>query len=166
VQHGKVTRAYLGIVPQDVTPAIAKAFGMKEPGGALVGDVSANSPASRSGLEKGDIILDLNGKPVANSNDLRMAISMMAPDSSVSLKVLRSGSERSFAAKLGELPTTEASVEHQGTSSSSALSGVSVQNLDAQSAKDLGLPANTQGVVVTRVGPSSPPPKPACGAVT
>ena len=57
-------------------------------------------------------------------------------------------------------------VEHQGTSSSSALSGVSVQNLDAQSAKDLGLPANTQGVVVTRVGPSSPPPKPACGAVT
>ena len=156
VQHGKVTRAYLGIVPQDVTPAIAKAFGMKEPRGALVGDVSANSPASRSGLEKGDIILDLNGKPVANSNDLRMAISMMAPDSSVSLKVLRNGSERSFAAKLGELPTTEASVEHRGTRSCSALSGVSVQNLDAQSAKDLGLPANTQGAVVIRVGPSSP----------
>jgi len=80
----------------------------------------------------------------------------MAPDSSVSLKVLRNGSERSFAAKLGELPTTEASVEHQGTSSSSALAGISVQNLDAQSAKDLGLPANTQGVVVTRVGPSRP----------
>ena len=63
-QHGKVTRAYLGIVPQDVTPAIAKAFGMKEPGGTLVGGVSANSPASRSGLEKRDIILDLNGKPL------------------------------------------------------------------------------------------------------
>jgi S1-C subfamily serine protease len=49
VQHGKVTRAYLGIVPQDVTPAIAKAFGLKESGGALVGDVGVNSPASKSG---------------------------------------------------------------------------------------------------------------------
>jgi serine protease Do len=157
VEHGKVTRAYLGIVPQDVTPAIAKAFGMKETSGALVGDVSANSPASRSGLEKGDIILDLNGKPVANSNDLRMAISMMAPDSSVGLKVLRNGSERNFTVKLGELPTTEAAVEHEGKgSSSSALSGVSVEDLNAQSAKELGLPVNSQGVVVTKVGPSSP----------
>lgn len=156
VQHGKVTRAYLGIVPQDVTPAIAKAFGLKDSGGALVGDVSANSPASRSGLEKGDVVLDLNGKPVANSNDLRMAISMMAPDSSVSLRVLRNGSERSFTVKLGELPTTEAAVEREGKGSSSALSGVSVEELNAQSAKELGLPVNTQGVVVTRVGPGSP----------
>jgi serine protease Do len=155
VQHGKVTRAYLGIVPQDVTPAIAKAFGQTEPRGALVGDVSANSPASRSGVAKGDIILDLNGKPVANSNDLRMAISMMAPDSNVNLRVLRSGSERNLTVKLGELPTTEASIEHEGKPSNSVLSGVSVADLDAQSARELGLGANAQGVVVTKVGPGS-----------
>jgi serine protease Do len=156
VKHGKVTRAYLGIVPQDVTPAIAKAFGQTEPRGALVGDVSANSPASKSGLETGDIILDLDGKPVANSNDLRMAISMMAPDSNVSLRVLRNGSTRNFTVKLGELPTTEAAIEPEGKGSSSALSGVSVEDLNARSAKELGLPANAQGVVVTQVGPSSP----------
>ena len=157
VDHGKVTRAYLGIVPQDVTPAIAKAFGDKETRGALVGDVSPNSPASRSGIEKGDIILDLNGKPVADSNDLRMNISMMAPDSTVTLNVLRNGSERNFTVKLGELPTTEASAEHEGRSQGqhSALSGVSVENLDADTARQLGLPANAQGVVVTRVTPSS-----------
>jgi len=156
VEHGKVTRAYLGIVPQDVTPSIAKAFGEKEPRGALVGDVSRNSPASRSGLEKGDIVLDLNGKPVADSNDLRMNISMMAPGSTVSLNVLRNGSERNFTVKLGELPTTEAAIEHEGKgSSSSVLSGVSVEDLNAQTAKELGLPANVQGVVVTKVGPSS-----------
>ena len=155
VEHGKVTRAYLGIVPQDVTPAIAKAFGQTETRGALVGDVSANSPASKAGLEKGDIILDLNGKPVANSNDLRMAISMMPPDSSVSLKVLRSGSERNFTVKLGELPTTEASVEHESNGSNSALSGVSLEDLSAESARELGLPASAKGVVVTKVGPSS-----------
>ncbi len=158
VKNGKVTRAYLGIVPQDVTPALAKAFTEKDARGALVADVSANSPAQKSGLEKGDIILDVNGKPVADSNDLRMTISMMTPDTNVNLKVLRNGAEREIAVKLGELPTTEAAaaVKHEGNnSSSSALSGVSVENLDASSAHNLGLPPNTQGVVVTNVSPSS-----------
>src|SRR5579871_2071191 len=62
IKNGKVTRAYLGIVPQDVTPAIAKAMGVKEVGGALVSDVSADSQASRAGLERGDIIRDVDGK--------------------------------------------------------------------------------------------------------
>jgi serine protease Do len=155
VKNGKVTRAYLGVVPQDVTPAMARAFGQKEPHGALVGDVSANSPAARSGLEKGDIILEVNGRPVANSNDLRMTISMMPPDSNVNLKVFRSGSERAMAVKLGELPATEAAIQHQGKGSSSVLSGVSVENLDTESARQLGLPASSQGVVVTNVSPNS-----------
>ncbi len=155
IRNGKVTRAYLGIVPQDVTPAMAKAFGENEVNGALVGDVSPNSPAARSGLEKGDIILDVNGKPVADSNDLRMTISMMQPDASVNLRVFRNGGERNVNVQLGEMPTTTASVNPQGEHKSSALSGVSVDNLDAQSAHDLGLPANTAGVVVTNVDPSS-----------
>ena len=93
VKTGKVTRAYLGIVPQDVTPAIAKAFGEKDARGALVGDVSANSPAQKSGIEKGDIILDVNGKPVADSNELRMTISMMQPDANVNLRISRNGAD-------------------------------------------------------------------------
>jgi serine protease Do len=85
-----------------------------------------------------------------------MTISMMAPDSAVKLAVLRNGSERNLTVKLGELPTTEASIEHEGNGgSSSALSGVSVEDLNAQYAKELGLPASAQGVVVTQVGPSS-----------
>jgi serine protease Do len=155
VKTGKVTRAYLGIVPQDVTPAIAKAFGEKDARGALVGDVSANSPAQKSGIEKGDIILDVNGKPVADSNELRMTISMMQPDANVNLWVSRNGSQREVVVQLGELPTTTASARHSGDKESSALSGVSVETLDAQSAQDLKLPANAQGVVVTNVSPSS-----------
>lgn len=156
VQNGKVTRAYLGVVPQDVTPAIARAFGEKELRGALVGDVSDGSPAQQAGLQKGDIILTVNGTAVANSNDLRMTISMMAPASSVHLKVLRSGAERDYTVKLGELPTTRAAVERKDTDSSASLSGVSVEDLDAQTSKELGLPANSQGVVVTNVKGSSP----------
>jgi len=156
VKTGKVTRAYLGIVPQDVTPAMAKAFGEKDTNGALVGDVSSNSPAQKSGIEKGDIILDVNGKTVADSNDLRLTISMMQPDAKVNLRISRNGSERTIAVQLGELPATTASAKHSsGDKESSSLSGVSVENLDAQSAQELKLPANTQGVVVTNVSPSS-----------
>jgi serine protease Do len=157
VEHGKVTRAYLGIVPQDVTPDIARQFGQKEARGALVADVSAGSPAQKSGLERGDIILDVNGKPIADSNELRMTISMMAPDSDAKLKVVRNGSEREIAVKLDTMPTEQASKSEDKSdgSANSPLSGVSVENLDAQSASDLGLSPNTKGVVVTNVDPSS-----------
>jgi serine protease Do len=155
VKTGKVTRAYLGIVPQDVTPAMAKAFGNEETHGALVGDVSPNSPGQKGGLERGDIILDVNGKPVADGNDLRMTISMMQPDSDVKLRVLHNGAERDVAVRLGELPTETASVKPQGEHSDSSLSGVAVENIDSESAQDLKLPAKTQGVVVTDVDPAS-----------
>jgi serine protease Do len=156
LKNGKVTRAYLGIIPQDVTPAMAKAFGEKEVRGALVGDVSPDSPAQRSGLQKGDIILELNGKPVESANQLRMNISMMSPDAAVTLKVFRSGAEREVAVKLAELPTQEASVQNDGKGAKSSLSGISVEDLDAQTAHQIGVPANTAGVVVTDISPSSP----------
>ncbi|HUA17757.1 MAG TPA: DegQ family serine endoprotease [Bryobacteraceae bacterium] len=155
VKSGKVTRAYLGILPQDVTPAMAKAFGVTQDRGALVGDVSPNSPAQRSGLERGDVILEVNGKPVTGSNDLRMTISMMQPSSEVNLRVERNGAERNVTVQLGELPTEIASVKPQGQKSEGSLSGVAVENLTPESAHDLGLPANTQGVVVTNVDPAS-----------
>ena len=156
LKNGKVTRAYLGIIPQDVTPAMAKAFGEKEPHGALVGDVSPDSPAQRSGLLKGDIILELNGKPVEDANQLRMTISMMSPDAAVTLKVFRAGAERQVAVKLAELPVKEASVRSEPAGAKSVLSGVAVEDVDAQTARQLGLPANTAGVVVTKISPSSP----------
>jgi len=79
----------------------------------------------------------------------------MPPESSVRLKVLRSGAEHDYTVTLGELPTTRAAVERKDGDSSSSLSGVSVEDLDAQASKELGLPANSQGVVVTSVQPSS-----------
>ena len=155
VEHGKVTRAYLGILPQDVTPAIAKAFGKTDARGALVGDVTAGSPAQKSGLEKGDIILQANGKPVEDSNALRMTISMMQPGSNVNLKVFRNGSERQIAVTLTELPTTEAPVRDEQGGTKSSLSGVSVETITPETAHDLNLPAGTNGVVVNRVNPTS-----------
>jgi serine protease Do len=156
LRNGKVTRAYLGIVPQDVTPAIAKAMGQSQPRGALVGDVSRNSPAQESGLQRGDIILEVNGKPVADANELRMTVSMMQPGANVKLNVVRNGDQRDFSVRLGQLPTPEEHAQVEKNSSESALEGVAVDNLDAQTARELGLPPNATGVVVTEVSPSSP----------
>jgi serine protease Do len=94
VAHGKVEHGYIGILPQDVTPALAKAFNAKDTNGALVGQVTPNSPAARSDLKRGDIIVAINGEPVNDANQLRMKIGMMAPNSTVTLKVMRNGKRK------------------------------------------------------------------------
>jgi serine protease Do len=156
VKYGKVTRGYLGVYIQPVSPELGKAFGETAPHGALVGDVSSGSPAAKAGLEKGDIIVALDGKPVADSNQLRMDIAMMAPGSSADLKILRNGSERDLKVELGDFPgeTPQAAAEPANTRGS--LQGVTVQNADSPAAQDYNVPAGTSGVVVTNINPSSP----------
>jgi serine protease Do len=156
LDHGKVTRAYLGIFVQDVTPAIAKAMGQNELHGALVGDVKAASPAGKAGLQRGDIILEINGKPVADSRELRMSISMMKPDADVKLKILRNGNRSDMTVKLGELPGPQEQAKAGEGTRENALEGVTLENLDAESARQLGLPPATKGVVVADINPSSP----------
>jgi serine protease Do len=156
LKNGHVTRAYLGIYPQDVTPAMAKAFGEKDSQGIVVGDVTPNSPASEAGIKTGDIILDVNGKPVTDSNQLRMSISMMQPGTELKLKTLRNGTERDATVKLAEMPTESAkadSSDEQG--GRKALEGVEVAGLNAHTARELGIPESTKGVVVTDIDPAS-----------
>ena len=156
LKNGRVVRAYLGIVPQDVTPAIAKAFGEKDPRGALVGDVSEGSPAQKSGIQKGDIVLEVNGQPVTDSNQLRMGISMMQPQATVRLKVFRDGAERDVTVQLAELPGSRERASNGKSKPGDPLDGISVEDLDAASARQLGVGPNTSGVVVTDIDPSSP----------
>src|SRR5216683_1889181 len=134
MDHGKVTRAYLGIVVQDVTPAIAKAMGQNEIHGALVGDVKASGPAGKAGLERGDLILEINGKSVSDSRELRMNISMMKPDADVKLKIMRDGKDKDVTVKLGELPGSQEQAKAEDGTSNDALEGVTFENLDAESA--------------------------------
>ena len=155
LKNGKVTRAYLGVMAQEVTPAIAKAFHEPEVRGALIGDVSPNSPAEKAGLQKGDIILDVNGKPINDGAQLRMNISLMQPGSSVNVKVLREGATRDFNVRLAELPTERAAVEKSNPQSESAMDGVSVEDVTARNARELRVPAGTTGVVVTDIDPGS-----------
>ena len=155
LKNGKVERAYLGILPQDVTPAIAKAFGAKEAKGAVVGDITADSPASHSDLKQGDIILEVNGKPIDDANQLRNEIGVLLPGSEVKLNVLRAGTPQQVTVKVGTFPSKEerASLDQKGTGSS--LDGVSVESLTPETARQMKLDPETKGVVVADIDPSS-----------
>jgi serine protease Do len=154
--HGKVERGYLGILPQDVTAQMAKAFNTQA-AGALVGDVTPNSPASKAGLQKGDIILAINGETVADANQLRLKVGMMDPNSTVNLKVLRDGSTQQIAVHLAEFPSNEraSNDSKNGGEENAVLEGVQVENLTADTAQELKIPAQTKGVVVDNVSEDS-----------
>jgi serine protease Do len=154
VSHGKVVRGYLGVYIQNVTPEIAKAFGLSELHGALIGDVSSDSPGAKAGLKKGDVVLKLNGVTVDDANDLRLHISQMDPGTTVHLEIWRDGKSQDVSVTLGELPEKEAESK-PGENSGGALEGVEVQELTPDIEQQLNLPTGTRGVVVTSVDPSS-----------
>jgi serine protease Do len=156
VTHGRVIRSYLGVQVQPVTPAIAKAMNLNGPEGALVANVTANSPASRAGLQSGDVITEINGNPINESNQLRMTVSMMSPGDDARLKIIRDGQTRQITVKVEEMPGERVQKASNDTDrSDKMMQGVQVEDLDGQSARQLGLPASTKGVVVTGVDPAS-----------
>ena len=147
MEHGKVVRGYLGLLPQDITPAMAQALHSKQNEGVLIGDVTAGAPAAAAGLQRGDVILDLNGQKVDDSNQLRMRVSMTPPGTTVQMRVLHDGSEKTVAVKLAEMPANvggSAEKSEEGGGAASALEGVSVEA------------SKGRGVTVTDVDQGSP----------
>jgi serine protease Do len=156
LKSGKVERGYLGIVPQDVTPTMARALRTAKATGALVGDVTESSPAARGGLETRDIILDVDGQAIADANQLRLKIGLMNPNETVKLKVLHNGQPKELAVKLGEFPDkAERASVGGGDRQNSGLEGVEVETLTSDTAKQLQLPVQTKGVVVNTVSAAS-----------
>lgn len=155
IQKGKVTRGWLGVVIQPVNAATAKAFGLDQPRGALVGDVDPDGPAAKAGLQRGDVIVKLNGTPVEETRDLRNRIALTAPGTAVKLTIIRDGKPRDVEVKLGELPERQERARRSGDSWR-PLDGVDVQDLTPRIAAQLGLPRDASGVVVTQVNPASP----------
>ena len=154
VKNGKVSRGYIGVGIEAVTPDLAKAFGMATPEGALVGEVEPDSPGAKAGLQRGDIILAVDGQAVSDEHDLRLRIAGMSPGQTVKLEILRNGQKQTVSVTLIEYPDKTATAS-QGEPSSNALQGVQVDELTPQIAHELQLPANTTGVVITDVDASS-----------
>jgi serine protease Do len=153
VADGKVTRGYLGVMIQDVTPSLAKEFNLKDQKGALIGDVVPKGPADKAGLKSGDIVLEFNGKAVTGSRQLKLQVARVKPSESVPVKVLRNGSTKTLEVTVKELPGSE-QIAKSGTHSSDdseALKGVAVGDLDAQTRREMNIPENVHGAVVLEV---------------
>jgi Do/DeqQ family serine protease len=154
VAGGGVRRGMLGVTIQPVNADIAKSLGLEKVSGAIVNSVSPGSPAERAGVERGDVIVALEGTPVADSNALRNQVARMQPGSTVRLTVLRDGSERELTAKLAELrPSNDGEAEPSRGGTPNGAFGLSVQPLTPELAERLGVAAGTRGVAVTAVDP-------------
>ncbi len=149
---GKVTRGWLGVGIQEVTPELAQSFNIKDKQGALVAEVFKDSPAERAGIEQGDVIVEFDGKQIKESKDLPQAVAATPVGKSVAIKISRSGKVISKELKVGEMEekTTEVAKAPTGKKL-----GIGVQNVTPDIAQALGL-KEASGVVVTQVEPGSP----------
>jgi serine protease Do len=157
IKTGKVPRGYLGATIGPVTPELAQEFKVPDTSGALVQDVSPGSPAAKAGLKPGDVVRKFNGQTVSDSSDLLAKVANTNPGTPVTLEILRNGQPQTVTVTLEQRPSN---LSYTGgprrPQSEGALRGVTVQNLSAELRKQLGVPAETHGVVVTEVDPGSP----------
>jgi serine protease Do len=158
ISYGSVARGYLGVMIQDVTPALAKEFKLKDASGALIGDVVPKGPADKAGLKDGDVVLEYNGKKVVDSRRLRLAVGETKPGMTAPMKILRDGASKTLEVTVQALPGTEelAKSNTPDGTDNGTLNGVGVADLDPQTRQALKLPNTVKGVVITEVQPDSP----------
>lgn len=158
VERGKVTRGWLGVTIQELTPELAQKFGLTATKGALIGDVAKGSPAEKAGLKRGDVILALNGKKVSDVGNLRNMVAQSRVGAEIPLTVMRGGKELSITVVIAELPKDAveslpgAAPDERGFD---WFSGLTVIDLTREIARQLGLHKDEKGVVVVRVEPGS-----------
>jgi len=153
-EHGSVTRGWIGVQIQPVTPEIADSLGLKKAKGALVSEPQANSPAVKAGIEAGDVITTVDGKDVKDARDLAKKIGALAPGTTVKLAVLHNGSEKTVDLTLGTMPKQqEARAGQDDNNDSSGTADIAKLGLTLAPAGHVA-GAGKQGVVVTQVDPS------------
>ncbi len=150
-EKGSVTRGWLGVMIQKITPEIAKSFGLSESEGALVGDVVKGSPADKAGIKRGDVIVEFDGKKIKSVEDLPKLVAATRPDTKAKMIGIRDGARKEFSVTIGTLKEEKEVVEAKTEENM----GLSVQNITPEIAQQLNLDTS-DGVVVMDINPSSP----------
>ncbi|MDD3813602.1 MAG: DegQ family serine endoprotease [Desulfocapsaceae bacterium] len=153
---GKVTRSWLGVAIQDMTADLARSFKLKEQAGALVSEVSKDSPAEKAGIKQGDLITSYDGKPVKDVTDLRNRVAMTPPGSKIDLTLIRNEKQEELTVQVAEQPSdmkalSGAPEQHQLFQKM----GMSLQDLTPELARQFGY-TKGQGVLIAGVTPGSP----------
>ena len=155
VKNGKVVRGFLGIGIQDLNQDLAKSFGISDVKGALVSEVREESPADQAGIKQGDIIASYQGATVEDAVALQRMVTKTAVGTKATVKIIRDGHEKELTVTIGEQPETTKVAKVETGEKDYAFAGVAVQDLDRDTAKELGIKGTLQGVVVTSVEPDS-----------
>ena len=153
---GKVTRGWLGVMIQRITPELAESLGVEGTSGALVSEVVPDGPAAKAGIKQGDIIVEYDGTPVKDSTDLPRLVARTGVGKEVSVKVRRGDEQENLNVTVGELDEGEHGEAGGGGGASSEQLGLGVQTLTPEIAENLGLDRSLRGVVVTEVEPDGP----------
>ena len=153
IAHGKVVRGYLGVSPIDLTPSLSAEFGQST--GAFLNDVSLDSPAGKGGLRASDIVISFNNMPVTGEVTMRDAISAAAPGTRVPVEYVRDGKMEGTTVTLGPVPETSAPKVDTPPAplAPRAKLGIAIRDLLAHDRQAGGYPANTEGVVITKLLP-------------
>jgi serine protease Do len=159
LRSGKITRGRIGVSVRPVSPDEVEALSLKDRRGAVVIQVP-DGPAATAGIEPGDVIIEFNGKPVNKSDDLPQIVAATAPGTTVPVKVLREGKERTFSVRVEELSLdAEANRQSDATEpggDTGAGFGITLNNITPEIMRQFELPANTRGAVITDVDQDSP----------
>jgi serine protease Do len=158
IKTGQVVRGYLGVSVQNLTPELAKAFDVPGGEGALIGGVMDGGSADEAGLRSGDVVVEFDGKKVAESRQLMLLVGSMAPGTKAKVKVIREGKETNFEVTLKQMPENPmaADDEPDDPSTSDVLTGVAVADLNPSNRQRLNVPQDVTGALVARIDRASP----------
>lgn len=155
IENGSVTRGWLGIGIQDLSVDIAENLGLSTHKGVMVTEIMEDSPASKSDLKVGDVLLSVNGKSMKNSNQLRNSIALVKPGSKVKFKVSRDGETQTISVKIGNKDGTEVAEVNDKDSKTKKSFGARLKELTPQLLRQLRMPSELMGVYVHSVGEES-----------
>jgi len=152
---GQVTRGWLGVSIQQMTPELAESFGLKQESGALVAEVIKGSPAEKAGIKRGDVILSFNGQEIKEMHDLPRLVAQMPVNQKAKLQILRDGKTSNIGITIAKMAETDA--EGQISASNNALDrfGLALEEVDSATARKYGIDM-TSGILITDVKPASP----------
>lgn len=161
ITSGKVSRGFLGVGLQPLTPDLAERLEIEGTRGALVVGVEEGTPAAEAGFKPYDVIVEFNGQEVYDSQRLRLMVSQTPPNTEVTFKVIRDGKPRTFELALAELPKDMAARFGRGApepevEENPVLAGVEVTDLDQQNRREHNIPGHVRGALITKVEPDSP----------
>ena len=157
IKDGVVHHGYLGISMNDVTPENAGFFNLPDSMGAIVSQVTGDSPAAKAGIKQGDVLREINGKKMVNGSAVQVVISQTAPGTAVDLGILRDGKAQTLKVTVGEMKsiTTTVMVKHAGAENRGKL-GISVDSINEQNRRQYRISTDVKGAVVEQVRPGSP----------